>query len=95
LIEGDIMTPDEHRLMVFMFTRQMIINRTLIEILKRSNVMQSDDYPAFEALTWEGEKVDHSNFYAVLDQYKTYAQSLGLGDDLPDEEISDIAKRPE
>jgi hypothetical protein len=77
------MTQDEHRLMVFMFTRQAIMIRSLIEILKRDGIMQTDDYAAFEALVWEHERQERSNFFVVLDQYQAFAKELGLDDQLP------------
>jgi hypothetical protein len=77
------MTVDEHRLMVFMFTRQMVIIRTLLEILKRDGIVKDDDYSAFESLIWEAEERDRTNFQAVFSQYEAFAKLLGLENQLP------------
>ena len=77
------MTADEHRLMVYMFTRQMVIIRSLMEIMVRSETMTLDDYAAFEALIWENEQKDRTNLLAVLEQYTKYATELGIQDQLP------------
>jgi hypothetical protein len=61
----------------------MVIIRSLIEIMKRSGVMETDDYAAFESLIWEHEKSDRTNLLAVLDQYTKYATELGIQDQLP------------
>jgi hypothetical protein len=77
------MTADEHKLVVYMFTRQMVIIRSLIEILESRGIMKLDDYAAFEALIWENEQKDRTNFFAVQSQYAEYAKLLGLDGDLP------------
>lgn len=69
--------------MVYMFTRQMVIIRSLIEIMKRSGAMETDDYAAFEALIWESEKTDRTNLLVVLNQYTEFAKELGIQDQLP------------
>ena len=77
------MTQDQHRLMVYMFTRQTIMIRTLIEILQRDNIVKGDDYAAFESLIVEQEQMNRSNFWVVLDQYQAFAKELGIDDQLP------------
>jgi hypothetical protein len=77
------MTHDEHRLMVFMFTRQTIMIRTLVAILQRDSIIREDDYAAFESLIVEHEKIERSNFLVALDQYQSFAKELGILDQLP------------
>ena len=74
--------------MVYMFTRQMMIIRSLMEIMKRSGTMETDDYAAFESLIWEQEQISRSNFQVVVDLYTSYATELGLQDSLPQPKTS-------
>jgi hypothetical protein len=44
------MTPDEHMLMIGMFSAQMQAFSTLLEILESREIIQKDDVPAFFSL---------------------------------------------
>lgn len=77
------MTSKEHTLMVHMFARQAMLISSLIEILKSRNVLEPDDFEAFEALVRQMENENQEILYATINQYTIFAQGLGLGDDLP------------
>jgi hypothetical protein len=77
------MTANEHKLMVFMFTRQTMLLKSFAEILRSRGVVEQGDIEAFEALVRQQEIVDHELFHAVVDQYSAFARDLGLQGDLP------------
>ncbi len=81
------MTPDEHRLMVFMFSRQTLLINALVEMLKSRDILQDDDVHAFESLARQ-TKQDMKIFNGVVSQYSRYAKELGLEDDLPKPQTS-------
>ena len=77
------MTKDEHKLMVFMFTRQAMLIQSLIEVFKSRGVLAEDDIEAFEALIREQEISDRETFHSVVNQYSAFARELGIQGDLP------------
>jgi len=73
------MTPSEHSLMIFMFTRQALLIKALVEALKSNGILQNDDFRAFDALVWDHEaKGDERMIDATAKRYQQYAQSLGV-----------------
>jgi hypothetical protein len=56
--------------------------RSLLEILRRENLMQNDDYEAFESVIFENEKISGTNFLMVSAQYQAIAKALGIPDPL-------------
>jgi transcription initiation factor TFIIIB Brf1 subunit/transcription initiation factor TFIIB len=77
------MTENEHRLMVFMFTRQTMLFRSLVELLKSRGVLESDDVAAFESLVVAQETSSRETLVSVVDQYSRFARELGLQGSLP------------
>lgn len=77
------MTQDEHRLMVFMFTKQVTIFRALVEALKARGVLEPDDLMAYESLVGSQKELTSDLFESVAEQYTEFAKLLGLGDQLP------------
>jgi hypothetical protein len=77
------MTQDEHRLMVFMFTKQVTIFRALLEALKARGVLEPDDLMAYESLVRSQKELTSDLFESVAEQYTEFAKLLGLGNQLP------------
>jgi hypothetical protein len=77
------MTHDEHRLMVFMFTKQVTIFRALLEALKARGVLEPDDLMAYESLVGSQKELTSDLFESVAEQYTEFAKLLGLGNQLP------------
>lgn len=77
------MTSDEHTLIMLMFTRQAMMIRSLIEILKRENVIKDDDYEVFEALIRDAERVHGTNVAVTRAQYLEFGKMLNVSG-LPD-----------
>jgi hypothetical protein len=77
------MTENEHRLMVFMFTKQMVVITALIELLKSSGVLTDDDLVPFQSLVLSQEQANREILTSVVSQYKEFASSLGLEESLP------------
>jgi hypothetical protein len=78
------MTKDEHKLMVWMFTRQTMLIEALVELLKSRGIVESSDVEAFEALVFERETLDRAILESVGSQYTKFAQLLGIpADSMP------------
>jgi|GEM_PF-5105001 len=77
------MNENEHRLMVFMFAKQMTVITSLIEILKSRAVLSDDDLKPFQALVVSQEKSSHEILDSVIGQYTEFASLLGLRGSLP------------
>jgi len=77
------MTANEHKLMVFMFTRQTMLLNAFAELLKSREILQGDDVEAFEALVRAQENLDRAVLQSVSSQYTSWATLLGLANDLP------------
>jgi hypothetical protein len=77
------MSPNEHRLMVFMFARQIILIQSFIEILRSRDILQEGDIEAFEALVRSQEASDHDVRVSVASQYQEIARQLGIEGNLP------------
>lgn len=77
------MTTSEHKLMVFMFTRQLMLIESLFEILTSRGILSADDGNAFEALVKAKEFSSPDAFHSVVNQYTEFARQLGLDGDLP------------
>ena len=77
------MTEKEHTLMVFMFTKQMTVITSLIEIMKSRQVLTDDDLIPFQKLVLTQEQASHEILNSVISQYTEYATTLGLQQSLP------------
>lgn len=75
------MTPNEHRLIAFMFAQQTIRFKALLELLKSRGIVEADDFLAFEHLAHE--QMGDQMMEVVIRQYTEYATTLGLQDQLP------------
>jgi hypothetical protein len=78
------MTPQEHRLMVFMLARQQMLIESQLQILRSRELLDEGDEQAFEALTKEAQEIDPSILRRVGEHYAIYAKVLRLEGDLPD-----------
>jgi hypothetical protein len=78
------MTHAEHKLMLFMFVKQMSLFHALIESLKSKGVLDEGDLPAYEALIRSSDEMNNAMFDQVAGYYSTFATSLGIADQLPD-----------
>jgi len=77
------MTENEHKLMVFMFTKQMMVITTLIEVMRSRGVLTNDDLVPFQSLVQSQEDADPEILFSVASQYKEFAKVLGLQGNLP------------
>jgi hypothetical protein len=78
------MTHEEHKLMLFMFVKQMALFRALIESLKSKGLLETDDLQAYEALIRSTDAMSKPVFDEVAGYYSGFATSLGIADQLPD-----------
>lgn len=73
------MTPKEHSLMIFMFARQTMLIKSLVEMMKSRGVLEDDDWVAFDAFVRNQEVAQQSKVSdAVAKQYQEFAQALGV-----------------
>jgi len=77
------MTPEEHLLMLMMFTRQSQYIATLEEILKSKSIIVPDDLPAFDFAVMIDARARDTAFQGTAEQYRRFAEELGIG--LPEE----------
>ena len=77
------MTHAEHKLMLFMFTKQISMFRALIESLKAKGILETDDLQAYEALIRSTDAMNASVFDEARGYYSGFATSLGIADQLP------------
>ena len=77
------MTPEEHKLMLYMFVKQMSLFRALLESLKAKGVLEIDDLQAYEALIRSTDELGASVYREVAGYYSGFATSLGIDDQLP------------
>jgi len=72
------MTPEEHRLMLFMLTRQLQALKALVEALKAKGLLDSDDLSAYGAFVESEDAISRELLLTVLAPYKSYAANLGI-----------------
>jgi hypothetical protein len=77
------MTHAEHKLMLFMFVKQMSLFRALIESLRSKGLLEKDDLQAYEALIRSSDELNQSVFDQVSGYYSGFATSLGIENQLP------------
>lgn len=75
------MTPNEHKLIVYMLAQQTVRFKALLELLRARGILENDDFAAFEHLA-EAQSGDEL-LAAIAEQYTEFAVSLGLQDSLP------------
>jgi len=72
------MTPKEHTLVISMLTRQAMLIKTLVEVLKSRGVAENDDFPAFDELVRREEVASGDVAEAVAKQYQAFAKALSV-----------------
>ena len=72
------MTPKEHTLMIFMLTRQAMLIKTLVEVLKDRGIVENDDFPAFDELVRREEVASGDVAEAIAKQYQAFAKALSV-----------------
>lgn len=72
------MTPDEHKLMVAVFTRQTMLIRALADALISHGVLQKDDVPAYGALLDSKPSELTQVTEGTLNLYRDIARTLKL-----------------
>jgi hypothetical protein len=72
------MTPEEHRLMLFMLTNQLQALKALVEALKAKGVLDSDDLSAYGAFVESEDAISRDLLMTVLTRYKGHAKTLGI-----------------
>jgi hypothetical protein len=77
------MTPQEHKLVLFMLAQQTVRFKALLEALKSRGILENDDFLAFEHLAKSQEDQTHALFLATVEQYTEFAHLLGV-DTLPE-----------
>lgn len=77
------MSPNEHKLMVYMFAREAMLIQALFEVLRSRDLLEQGDVEAFESLVHSYEKIDNDMWASVAEQYQTFAKVLGLEGNLP------------
>jgi hypothetical protein len=77
------MSPNEHKLMVYMFVRETMLLKAFVEILRSRNILQDGDVEAFEELVRSQEFSNREIFASVAEQYRAFARELGLEQNLP------------
>jgi len=73
-----MISPQEHKLMIGMFTQQTLILKSLVTLLGSRGVLESDDLEAFVSLTASQEDADPEISRAVVNRYKSLAQVHGV-----------------
>lgn len=73
-------TPEEHKLILWMLAQQTVRFKALLELLRSRGVLENDDFAAFEHLA---ESQSDEILAAVAEQYIEFGESLGLQDSMP------------
>jgi len=71
------MTDKEHALMMMMFTRQNLYIKMLLDLLANKEVIQKSEIPAFDFVA-RNDPANAALFLQVIDQYKNFANQLGM-----------------
>lgn len=77
------MTHEEHKLMLYMFVKQMSLFRALLESLKAKGVLEPDDLQAYEALIRSSDELSQPVFDEVAGYYSSFATHFGIENQLP------------
>jgi hypothetical protein len=72
------MTPQEHVLVLMMFTRQSQYIATVEEILKSKGIITADDLPAFDFAVRTDRDATALAFQGTVGQYRRFAEELGI-----------------
>jgi hypothetical protein len=78
------MTDNEHKLILFMFTKQLTVMKAMLEALKSKGVFEHDDLTAYEQMVNSQPAMTADLLIAATMQYKAYAKLLGIETGLPD-----------
>ena len=77
LIIRGAMTPDEHRLVLWVFVRQAQTTKALLDILKSREILQDDDAEAFAASVFL-EASNSALYQQAKEEYLKIAKLLGV-----------------
>jgi hypothetical protein len=73
------MTPEEHRLVLWVLVRQMQSDKILLEILKSRGVLERDDDPeAYASSVALDERSNHELLAEAKAEYLKIAKTLGV-----------------
>lgn len=72
------MTPQEHKLIVFMLAKQTQAILALVELLKARGIAINDDFLAFQNLIEMQDHQEGEAFWATISQYTSLAEGLGV-----------------
>lgn len=72
------MTPDEHKLMILVFARQLQMGKTFIEILKSRGVLEQGDSEAFASIVYRDASSNTDLALDAAKQYLHFAKMLGV-----------------
>jgi hypothetical protein len=72
------MTPQEHALMLLMFTRQAMVLKLLTDILKSRDILDDSDIEAFGSFVSAGQTSDPKIGKTIAKTYQAAATALGL-----------------
>jgi hypothetical protein len=64
--------------MIFMLTRQAMLIKTLVEVLKSRGVVENDDFSAFDELVRREEVASGDVAEGVAKQYQAFAKALSV-----------------
>jgi len=72
------MTPEEHRLVIWVLARQLQLGKLFIDILKSRNVLEESDVEAFASTVFWDETSNHALYADAKQEYLKIAKELGL-----------------
>jgi hypothetical protein len=74
-----MMSPEEHKLMLGMFTEQIMVIKSLVTALRSVGVLEADDLNAFAFVeSSQEEEVDPAISRAVVSRYISLAKAHGM-----------------
>lgn len=72
------MTPEEHSLMLMMFTRLSQHIASIEEILKSREIVKAEDLPAFDYAVRTDFRATAVTFHGMAEQYRRFAGEVGI-----------------
>jgi hypothetical protein len=72
------MTPEEHRLLIWLLARQLQNTKTIIGILESRGILEGDDAAAFASTVFLDESSNSAVLRQAKEEYLQIAKLLGM-----------------
>ena len=77
------MTPEEHKLIVWMFAKQAQQFKVLVDLLKSKGIAEGDDLQAFDFAARKDFETSAALVQEVASRYASFCQTLGVPFQIP------------